>query len=100
MPRRTASTTPVASPPVPALPVLEVEPAASALLDLLVDLGHLDEQLLETVNDRLLDEAPSSGVLDLPAVRRVAAEVLFDHLDDTDPEQRRVIDQEWGLLFY
>lgn len=80
--------------------VLEVEPAASTLLDLLVDLGHLDERLLEQVNDRLLDEEPENGRLDLPAVRRVAAQVLFEHLDTADPEQRRVMEQEWGLLFY
>jgi len=102
MPRDPAATASVSASPavVPAHTVLEVEPAASALLDLLVDLGHLNERMLETVNDRLLDEDPDSGVLDLPSVRRVAAEVLFDHLDATDPEQRRVIEEEWGLLFY
>jgi hypothetical protein len=86
--------------PSPAHIVLEVAPAASALLDVLVDLGHLDERLLETVNDRLLDEDPEDGVLGLSVVRRVAAQVIWEQMDSTDSDQRRVIEQEWGFLFY
>ena len=86
--------------PTPATVVLEVEPAASTLLDVLVDLGHLDEQLLNEVNDRLLDAQPEDGVVTLDAVRRIAAQVIFDKAGDADPEQQRVLEQEWGLIFY
>ena len=84
----------------PATVVLEVEPAASTLLDVLVDLGHLDEALLARVNDQLLDEQPEDGIVTLDAVRRVAAAVIFEQSGDREPEQQRVLDQEWGLLFY
>jgi len=78
----------------------DVEPAGSALLDILVELGHLDERLLALVNDRLLDLEVPGGRIGLAEVRRVAAEVIFDHEDEVDPEFLRVIGQEWGLLFH
>ena len=87
-------------PSAPATVILEVEPAASTLLDVLVDLGHLDEKLLNEVNDRLLDAQPEDGIVTLDAVRRVAAQVIFDRAGEADPEQQRVLEQEWGLLFY
>lgn len=80
--------------------MIELDSAASALLDILVDLGHLDDRLLALVNDRLLDEQPADGVVDHAALRRVAAEVLFDSLEGAEPDQRRVLEEEWGLLFY
>jgi hypothetical protein len=77
-----------------------VDPSASALLDILVEIGHLDEKLLSEVNDRLLDLQASDGVVDLQAARRVAATVIFEHETELDPELQRIIGAEWGLLFH
>ena len=87
------------TPPV-ASQILTLDPAASALLDLLVDLGHLDEALLATVNDRLLDLDVPDGKVSADEVRRVAAAVIFEQAADGDPEYQRTLEQEWGLLFY
>lgn len=94
MPRR-----PRRSPP-PQTTVAEVDPSASTLLDVLVELGHLDDKMLDVVNDRLLDLDPAGGVITLDLARRVAAQVLFESDKEFDHEQRRVLEQEWGLLFY
>jgi len=80
--------------------VVDVDPAGSALLDILVELGHLDERLLGQVNDRLLDVQGADGQVGLVEVRRLAAEILFDHEGELDPELLRVVGQEWGLLFH
>ncbi len=80
--------------------VMEVEPAASQLLDVLVELGHLDDHMLNLVNDRLLDLSPLGGIITLQDVRRVVAEVLFEQEGTFDPEFMRLINQEWGLLFF
>ena len=80
--------------------VLELNPNASALLDLLVELGHLDEVMLATVNDRFLDLPLVSGAITIDDIRRVVAEVVFENLDTLDIEFRRMIEIEWGLLLY
>ena len=49
--------------------VLELDLNASALLDLLVELGHLDETMLAAVNDRFLD-LPMAGGCDLAPFMR------------------------------
>lgn len=79
---------------------MEVEPAASQLLDVLVELGHLDDHMLNLVNDRLLDLSPLGGIITLQDVRRVVAEVLFEQEGTFDPEFMRLVNQEWGLLFF
>jgi hypothetical protein len=80
-------------------PILQLDAEASAMLDLFVELGHLDEKLLATVNDHLLDLPMTSGKVTAEDVRRVVAQTVFDHLEDMDPEFRQMIDSEWGILF-
>ncbi len=80
--------------------ILELDPSASALLDLLVELGHLDEEMLETVNDRFLDLPLIGGAITVDDVRRVVAAVVFENLDKLDDEFRRMLETEWGLLLY
>lgn len=81
-------------------PVMELDRAASTLLDVMVEAGHLDEKSLEQVNDALLDVLTPDGIIGLEQLRRVVAEVLFDALEVMDPDSRRVIESEWPLLFY
>ena len=80
--------------------VLELDPNASALLDLLVELGHLDEAMLAAVNDRFLDLPMAGGTVTVDDVRRVVAEVVFENLDKLDAEFQRMIETEWGLLLH
>ncbi|RME27408.1 MAG: hypothetical protein D6798_04620 [Deltaproteobacteria bacterium] len=78
------------------------------MLDLLVELGHLDDRLLQIVNDRLLDLTPAPGPegtgpvhpIDLATLKRVAAQVIQENIDDADPEYRRALEREWPLLFH
>lgn len=79
--------------------VLSLDEEAGAFLDLLVDLGHLDEKLLALMNDRLLDHDSEDGMVHAADVRRVAAELMDEHRGDADPEYQRTLDLEWGLLF-
>ncbi|MEL6349313.1 MAG: hypothetical protein AAFV53_39795 [Myxococcota bacterium] len=83
----------------PAL-ILQLDPEASMMLDLLVELGHLDEKLLNTVNDQLLDLKIPGGRVTVDDVRRVVAEAVFENFDEMDPEYRRMLENEWGMLFY
>lgn len=87
-------------PPEAAHTVYELDREASAFLDVLVEAGHLDEKMLEQVNDRLLDLSPDSGIITGQDLRRVAAEVLFDAMEEMPAEARRVLETEWPLLFH
>ena len=80
--------------------IMELDANASALLDLLVEMGHLDEKMLATVNDRFLDLPIVGGAITIDDVRRVVAEVVFENLDTLDDEFRRMLESEWGLLMY
>lgn len=85
--------------------ILDLEPTAAALLDLLVELGHLDEGMLQAVNDQLLDlgrgqEAGQIQAIGLPDVKRITAGVIQDNLSETDPEYQRAMAREWPLLFH
>ena len=81
-------------------PVMELDRTASTLLDVMVEAGHLDEKSLERVNDGLLDVQSTDGIIGVQQLRRVVAEVLFDALEEMDPDSRRVIEAEWPLLFH
>lgn len=85
--------------PKPDPRLLDLDVQASTLLDVLVEAGHLDDALLDEVNDRLLDQQSQTGLIDLAAMRRVVATVLFEREDKLDAELKRIVDQEWGLLF-
>lgn len=80
--------------------VLSLEPSAGALLDLLVDLGHLDDRLLELVNDRLLDLEAGGGVVSYDDARRVVAEIIFEQSAGMDTDYQRMIEAEWSFLFH
>jgi hypothetical protein len=80
--------------------IVDLSPEASSLLDVLVEAGHLDEETLSMVNDQLLDQAAEGGQISLQSLRRVVALSLFDRESALDPEMRRTIELEWGLLLY
>jgi hypothetical protein len=93
------------SKPIPFPPIIELDQEASILLDLLVDLGHLDELALEQVNQVLAGiEKPLNehgmASINVNDVRRIAAMTLFDRAPTLEGEARRMIEREWGLIFY
>ena len=93
------------STPIPFPPIIELDTRASTLLDVLVDLGHLDETSLEQVNNVLsaIDKPLNQhgmAAINVNDVRRVAAMALFERAANMDGEARRMIEREWGLLFY
>ena len=93
------------SQPTPFPPILELDTRASALLDALVDLGHLDEASLERVNQVLSSiEKPldqhGMAAISFEDVRRVASMALFERLPHLDGDARRMVEREWGFLFY
>ena len=79
--------------------ILELDPSASLMLDILVESGHLDEPTLNMLNDRLLRQDGGDGLVDLQTIRRVAAVVLTERSAAMEAEARRVLDSEWALLF-
>jgi hypothetical protein len=91
--------------PVPFPPIYELEPKASQLMDVLVELGHLDEKLLNQINHSLAQLAPplnadGIGTIRLSDVRRITAEAIFDGMSDLEGEALRTMKREWGFLFY
>ena len=93
------------SQPTPFPPILELDSRASALLDALVDLGHLDEASLEQVNgvlssiDKPLNQHGMAAI-SFEDVRKVASVALFERLPQLDGDARRMVEREWGFLFY
>ena len=79
--------------------VLSLDDEAAAFLDLLVDLGHLDDRLLALMNDRLLDLDSTDDVIHGADLRRVAAALIDEHREEADTEYQRNLDLEWGYLF-
>lgn len=80
--------------------VLQLDRNASALLDLLVELGHLDEKLLTEVNDHLLNLHKPDGQITVDDVRRTVAIVIFDAYDTLPSEFQYMLEAEWGVLFH
>lgn len=88
------------------LPVvhLDMDPRASDFLELLRDLGHLDDAAIERLTARLLqqggDRAGRRPVVGFEEVRRATAQLLFEGEDSMKPEARDLLWQEWGRLFH
>lgn len=86
---------------MPALPQhIELEPRASDFLDLLRDLGHIDEAALERLTAELLQQPRSQPLITFDEVRQRAAMLLFEHDATLRPENREILNAEWSRLFY
>ena len=76
---------------------LELEPRAADFLDLLRDLGHVDEAAIERITDTLVKAPRRENRVSFDELRRVVALQLFD--GRMHPESRDVLDAEWARLF-
>lgn len=78
---------------------VDVEPAASDFLELLRDLGHLDDASVELLTSDLLRGASAARPVTLDDVRRRAAVFLFEAQPTMRPQQRELLGNEWARLF-
>jgi hypothetical protein len=77
----------------------ELEPRAADLLELLRDLGHLDDAAVDAVTSGLVEAARPGRVVSFDEVRRAAAVHLFAHEESLRPEAKELLGQEWARLF-
>ncbi len=78
---------------------VEIEPAASDFIELLRELGHLDDVGIESLTSDLMRAGSSGKPVTLADVRRQAAIQLFELREQMRPDQRELLDAEWGRLF-
>jgi hypothetical protein len=79
---------------------IEFEPRAGDFIELLRDLGHLDDAALERLSGALVSQ-PRGRVVTFDEVRRALAAALFDaEAAETRADTREVLAAEWGRLFY
>lgn len=79
---------------------LEMEPRAADFLELLRDLGHLDDAAVERITGELVARGREGGVVTLAEIRRVVAVHLFEKESAVRPEVRELLVQEWPRLLH
>lgn len=79
---------------------VDLAPEASDFLELLRELGHLDDAAIDTLTARLMQDAAPGQPLTLHDARRAAAIWLADHEAGLRPEARELLQAEWARLFY
>lgn len=78
---------------------LELEPRAGDFLELLRDLGHLDDAAMEKLTAQLLSQTRNGRVVSFEDVRRAVAIFLFENEAQMRPDARELLAQEWPRLF-
>jgi hypothetical protein len=78
---------------------LDMEPRASDFVELLRDLGHLDDAAMERLTEHFLRSRSGSAPITYDDARRAAAVLLFDAEDGLRPESRELLSAEWTRLF-
>ena len=79
---------------------LEIEPRGSDFLNLLRDLGHLDEATMEALTGRLVATAHPGKVVSFAEVRLLAATLLFEKEAALRSDARDLLSAEWARIFY
>ena len=74
---------------------------AARWLELVKDYGHLDDEALDALLVAIADDfgEVDEALVDLPAIRRIAAEVLFERSPEGE-DGDDVVAEDWALLFY
>ena len=78
---------------------VEIEPAASDFLELLRELGHVDDLVIDQLTAQLMKAADGKHAVSHADARREAALHLFSARDGMRPEARELLDNEWPRLF-
>ena len=79
---------------------LEMDPRAGDFLELLRDLGHIDDTGIERLSTELLADQRPDRVVSYDEVRRAAARMLFEGEVRLRSDQRDLLDAEWARLFF
>lgn len=77
---------------------VDITPEASDFLELLRELGHLDDTAIESLTTGLMQKAGAGGV-GLQDARRAAAAWFADNEAHLRPEARELLNAEWGRIF-
>ena len=83
------------------LPVAQLSDDATHFLNVLRDLGYLDDSMEDEVLDQVMEEfAAARRNVELDDLRRHVAAVLFDRQYELDNEMIRFLEQEWRIAFH
>jgi hypothetical protein len=83
----------------PTIQHLELEPRAGDFLEMMRDLGHMDDASVEKLTGKLVSEGRSGRQITFEELRRAVAIHLFESEATMRPEVREVLNQEWARLF-
>ena len=83
----------------PPIQHLELEPRAGDFLEMLRDLGHLDDAGVEKITAQLVGQPRSGRLVSFDELRRAVAVHLFDAEASMRPDARELLSQEWPRLF-
>ena len=78
---------------------IEIDPAASDFLELLRELGHVDDLGIDQMTAELLQASDGQKPISFADARRVAALHLFTAQATMRPEVRELLMNEWPRLF-
>jgi hypothetical protein len=79
---------------------IDIAPEASDFLELLRELGHLDDRAVDTITAALMTGAAGGAVVGVADVRRACAIWLTDHGAHLRPEAQELLQMEWPRLFF
>ena len=83
------------------LRVAQLSDDATHFLNILRDLGYLDDAMEDEVLDQVMEEfADARRNIELDDLRRHVAAVLFDRQYELDTEMIRFLEQEWRIAFH
>ncbi len=78
---------------------LELDPRGSDFLNLLRDLGHLDEAALEQLTGMIVAKARPGKSVSFAEVRQLTSAFLFEREAALRPEARELLQAEWARIF-
>lgn len=78
---------------------VDITPEASDFIELLRELGHLDDGAIETLTTTLMEAARPNVAVSLSDARRCAAAWFADNEARLRPEARELLNAEWSRLF-
>ncbi len=79
---------------------VDITPEASDFLELLRELGHLDDAAVDAITSSLMSSAAPRVQVDLSEARRACALWLTDQAERLRPEARELLYAEWPRLFF
>ncbi len=79
---------------------VDIAPEASDFLELLRELGHIDDAAVDSVTSALMADAAPGARVGIAEVRRACAIWLTERAETMRPEARELLQLEWPRLFF